>query len=47
MTVLATVIDSKSESFRGNAASLRKLTDDLKAEEGRLRALEVRQAETH
>jgi len=32
MTVLSTAIDSKSESFRGNAANLRKLTDELKAE---------------
>ncbi|HKT43135.1 MAG TPA: carboxyl transferase domain-containing protein, partial [Rhodanobacteraceae bacterium] len=32
MTVLSTAIDSKSESFRGNVANLRKLTDELKAE---------------
>ena len=32
MPVLSTAIDSKSESFRGNAANLRKLTDELKAE---------------
>ncbi|MBU6417202.1 MAG: methylcrotonoyl-CoA carboxylase, partial [Xanthomonadaceae bacterium] len=32
MPVLSTAIDSKSESFRGNAASLRKLTDELNAE---------------
>ncbi len=30
MPVISTVIDSKSETFRGNAANLRKLTDDLK-----------------
>jgi 3-methylcrotonyl-CoA carboxylase beta subunit len=32
MTVLSSAIDSKSESFRGNAANLRRLTDELKAE---------------
>ena len=32
MPVISTAIDSKSEIFRGNAANLRKLTDDLKAE---------------
>ena len=32
MPVISTAIDSKSETFRGNAANLRKLTDDLKAE---------------
>jgi len=32
MSVISTAIDSKSETFRGNAANLRKLTDDLKAE---------------
>src|SRR6185312_2294327 len=31
MTVLSTTIDSKSEAFRGNAAHLRKLTDELNA----------------
>jgi 3-methylcrotonyl-CoA carboxylase beta subunit len=32
MPVISTAIDSKSETFRGNAANLRKLTDDLKVE---------------
>jgi 3-methylcrotonyl-CoA carboxylase beta subunit len=32
MPVLSTAIDSKSESFRGNATNLRKLTDELKTE---------------
>ncbi|TAN02011.1 MAG: methylcrotonoyl-CoA carboxylase, partial [Rhodanobacteraceae bacterium] len=32
MPVIPTRIDNKSESFRANAANLRKLTDDLKAE---------------
>jgi 3-methylcrotonyl-CoA carboxylase beta subunit len=32
MPVIPTAIDSKSETFRGNAANLRKLTDELKAE---------------
>jgi 3-methylcrotonyl-CoA carboxylase beta subunit len=32
MPVISTAIDSKSETFRGNAANLRNLTDDLKAE---------------
>jgi len=32
MPVISTAIDSKSETFRGNAANLRKLTDELKAE---------------
>ncbi len=32
MPVIATAVDSKSETFRGNAANLRKLADDLKAE---------------
>ena len=30
MPVISTAIDSKSETFLGNAANLRKLTDDLK-----------------
>ena len=32
MPVISTAIDSKSETFRGNAANLRKLTDELKVE---------------
>jgi 3-methylcrotonyl-CoA carboxylase beta subunit len=32
MPVIPTAIDSKSETFRGNAANLRKLTDELKTE---------------
>ena len=32
MPVISTAIDGKSEAFRGNAANLRKLTDELKAE---------------
>jgi 3-methylcrotonyl-CoA carboxylase beta subunit len=32
MTILSTAVDSKSEAFRGNAANLRKLTDELKAQ---------------
>ena len=32
MPVISTAIDSKSEAFRGNAANLRKLTDELKVE---------------
>ncbi|HXE66959.1 MAG TPA: carboxyl transferase domain-containing protein [Rhodanobacteraceae bacterium] len=35
MTVLSTAVDSKSEAFRGNAANLRKLTDELKIQMAR------------